>query len=118
MLSIRRHEPYLHLEALTLNTPPSPSPESSSSDVQHANMRRRRRRRRKKGSGVFLEPVKYHLLLRAEEEDSGGGEGGVFRVKASSCMYGSCLRMLSTHIESQETRPRTVYKRDMAHIET
>ena len=52
------------------------------------------------GIRSILQPLKYQLLLRAEEEDSGGGEGGVFRVKASSCMYGSCLRMLSTHIES------------------
>ena len=36
------------------------------------------------GIRSILQPLKYQLLLRAEEEDSGGGEGGVFRVKASS----------------------------------
>ena len=36
------------------------------------------------GIRSILQPLKYQLLLRAEEEDSGGGEGGVFKVKASS----------------------------------
>ena len=36
------------------------------------------------GIRSILQPLKYQLLLRAEEEDSGGGEVGVFRVKASS----------------------------------